>query len=493
MLLKDDCGNVLGTRKQIPLDLAYCMTIHKSQGMEFDYLEVDLSDVFDPGQAYVAASRAKTLNGLRILGVHPALPKTSELVEQFYKTEVVNVEDVDMKQLLKEKKKRSTNTLQFVDIKSCKKVASVVSDPCEFVLSEEYESGIIPSECFDAINSKFQALSKINNDTSYVSTEFENTKGILKFCTWLWNLYRSHHISSQPSNKVNEENNQVENMAQESCLTNEAKAKIRNIDGWVVYKEIEFCASYIRNHKGSTSPKCLENVALNRRLKALLMLMKDTRGNVLSSTKYPDSLHHITMDDRGGKTNIIDCVFEFFQQLSAMAFQLFSDKNFQEHKQNVLSIAYSMMKSNASLQSSFQILMGSISLKLSSEVSGFESSSTNSSHCNTSSKSNVVEAMDCTSSSTFKVFESSGLQTPWQKYNENDEFESCVDNCDTCMSTDDAIPTSIVDLTGGYGFDSGDCSNYEDQSNISIDREDLILSLPSEESGKCDYFRKKLS
>ena len=126
LVVEDDCGNVLGTRKQIPLDLAYCMTIHKSQGMEFDCLEVDLSDVFDPGQAYVAVSRAKTLNGLRILGVHPALPKTSELVEQFYKTEVVNVEDVDRKQLLKEKKKRSTNTLQFVDIKSCKKVLLLI-------------------------------------------------------------------------------------------------------------------------------------------------------------------------------------------------------------------------------------------------------------------------------------------------------------------------------------------------------------------------------
>ena len=42
-----------------------------------------------------------------------------------------------------------------------------------------------------------------------------------------------------------------------------------------MYKETEFCTSYIRNHKGSTSPKCLENVAVNRCLKALLMLMKD--------------------------------------------------------------------------------------------------------------------------------------------------------------------------------------------------------------------------
>ena len=68
------------------------------------------------------------------------------------------------------------NTFQFVDIKSCKKVASVTSDPCEFVVSEEYGSGIVQSECFDAINFKFQALSKINDDISYVSTEFEKHK-----------------------------------------------------------------------------------------------------------------------------------------------------------------------------------------------------------------------------------------------------------------------------------------------------------------------------
>ena len=134
--------------------------------------------------------------------------------------------------------------------------------------------------------------------------------------------------------------------------------------------------------------------------------------------------------------------------------------------------------------------MDSISLKLSSEVSGFESLFTNRSHCNPSSKSNIVEAMDCTYSGTFDVFKSSVPQTPWQKDNGNDEHESCMDNCDTCMLTDDTIPTSIVDNTGGDGFDSGDCSNYEDLSDISFDREDL---LPSEESGKCDYFRRKLS
>lgn len=58
----------IGTIKQMPIRLAYAITIHKSQGLTFDEMTVDLSEpCFSPGQLYVALSRASTPDGLRII------------------------------------------------------------------------------------------------------------------------------------------------------------------------------------------------------------------------------------------------------------------------------------------------------------------------------------------------------------------------------------------------------------------------------------------
>ncbi|KAJ8609367.1 hypothetical protein MRB53_039132 [Persea americana] len=73
-------------RIQIPLQLAYSMTIHKSQGMTIKYLEVDLTGCFDPNQPYVALSRAETLEGLQLVGPLPKSLKPAPQVLKFYET-----------------------------------------------------------------------------------------------------------------------------------------------------------------------------------------------------------------------------------------------------------------------------------------------------------------------------------------------------------------------------------------------------------------------
>lgn len=58
---------VVGTFKQMPLRLAYAVTIHKAQGLTLDKVYIDFdSGMFAHGQAYVAFSRARSLDGLEI-------------------------------------------------------------------------------------------------------------------------------------------------------------------------------------------------------------------------------------------------------------------------------------------------------------------------------------------------------------------------------------------------------------------------------------------
>jgi ATP-dependent DNA helicase PIF1 len=65
-----DDNKMLAEITQVPLRLAWAITVHKSQGMSLDAAEIDLRNAFTYGQGYVAISRVRSLTGMKVIGLN---------------------------------------------------------------------------------------------------------------------------------------------------------------------------------------------------------------------------------------------------------------------------------------------------------------------------------------------------------------------------------------------------------------------------------------
>lgn len=77
-------GEVQAQRQQVPLILAWALSIHKAQGQTLQRVKVDLGRVFEKGQAYVALSRAVSQEGLQVTRFEPRKVMVHPKVVEFY-------------------------------------------------------------------------------------------------------------------------------------------------------------------------------------------------------------------------------------------------------------------------------------------------------------------------------------------------------------------------------------------------------------------------
>lgn len=79
-------GEMVARRDQIPLALAYAISIHRSQGQTLSFAEVHLAGTFERAQAYTAISRLKSLQGLKLIGFEKRHIMTDDKVIQYYES-----------------------------------------------------------------------------------------------------------------------------------------------------------------------------------------------------------------------------------------------------------------------------------------------------------------------------------------------------------------------------------------------------------------------
>lgn len=124
----EDNGKIRAIISQVPLRLAWAITIHKSQGMTLDAVEVDLGDTFEPGMGYVALSRVRRLDGLKLMNlndmalrVHPKILQHDQTFKDNSDATTAYLRSLTTEEMTKAQQKIISERFKEKDVKKTRK------------------------------------------------------------------------------------------------------------------------------------------------------------------------------------------------------------------------------------------------------------------------------------------------------------------------------------------------------------------------------------
>ena len=146
----EENGQALARVSQLPLRLAWAITVHKSQGMSLDAAQVDLSKSFEYGMGYVALSRVRSLAGLKLVGINEVALK-------------VNPEISELDKKLAEESQKICQELAMIDVAEKEKIKRRFLQsiaPPDVDLDDNSEEALLPEPEMEKPKEKISTYEK---------------------------------------------------------------------------------------------------------------------------------------------------------------------------------------------------------------------------------------------------------------------------------------------------------------------------------------------